>query len=319
MRHWILFPPEEAFYPGMGRELYEMEKDYRSFCRSAEKKLGIPLHHSLFYWETPYPPHMSQRRVAVMVISLANFNLYRKTYPEAGEMLLCGQGMGLLTALVVAEAISMEAAAEAMRGKKLSARNTRRPKLPVYSLTHGELKKKEQILRAVEDALKEKEVFVLPERLPCLDIGPGRACFDAQPWFAGTANHLAELPISRLDEPGDPQYIWSGFQLRRLWSRDYCAKRLFGIAAATHNQNDNCNGKKLDAQEKEMRELLKPLFAQEPQSISQESFERCVSLLRENFEEKHTPAEEIELRLRLLEQECLIPICTREGREADHD
>ncbi len=318
MRHWILFPPEEAFYPGMGRELYEMEKDYRSFCRRAEKKLGLPLHHSLFYRETPYPPHMSQRRAAVMVISLANFNLYRNTYPEAGEMLLCGQGMGLLTALVAAEAISMEAAAEVMRGKKLSARNVRLPKLPVYSLTYGELKEKEQILRAVEDARKEKEAFVLPERLSCLDIGPGRVCFDAQPRFAGAANNPVDLPISRLDEPGDPQYIWSGFQLRRLWSRDYCAKRLFGIAAATPNQNDNCDTKRLDAQEKEMRELLKPLFAQEPQPISQESFDRCFSLLIENFEEKHTPAEEMKLRLRLLEQECLISLCAGDGKEADH-
>ncbi len=308
MKHWILFPHEGAFYPGMGRELYEQEPDYRSFCKKGEKKLGLPLHRCLFYREEPYPCHLSEQRAAVMVISLANFRLYEKTYPQTGEMLLCGQGMGLLTALVAGEALSLETAVETLRGKALSPRQIQLPKRPVYSLSYGALTEKKQILQAVETALGETEPLLLPEDCPCVDIGPGRVCFDAQPKFMGASCNAGELVTARLDEPGDPQYIWSGFQCKRLWSLDYCAKRLFGIAAATPNENDNCDGKRLDAQEKEMRELLKPLFAQPPQSISQEAFDRCAELLRENFAEKHTPAEEIARRFLLLAQETLISI-----------
>ncbi len=318
MKHWILFPHELAFYPGMGRELYEMEKEYRSFCRGAERKLSLPLHRALFYQEAPYPEHLYERRGAVMVVSLANFRHYRKAYPEAGEVLLTGQGMGLLTALVAAEAISMDAAAERLRGRKLPLSRIHTPKLPVYCLTHGLLEEKEQIAKAVECAMESIEPLILTQALPCLDIGPGRVCFDAQPMLAGNTASPTKLPVSRLDEPGDPQYIWAGFQLHRLWSKDYCAKRLFGIAAATPNRNDACDGKRLDAQEKEMRQLLKPLFEQPAGSLSAEGFDRCFALLKEVFEEKHTPAEEIALRFRLLEQETLISLSMGEEKEADH-
>ncbi len=314
MKLWILFPHEDAFYPGMGRELYEMEKDYRDFCTKAEKKLDLPLHSSVFYQEKPFPEHLPDRQGAVMVVSLANFRHFRKTYPQAQELLLCGRGMGLLSALVAAEALSLEAAVGTLRGKPLKARQIQAPKIPVYSLSYSfdtinmaELTDKNQILKAVETALSEKESWNLPLDYPCLDIGPGREVFDA----------LSRGVISRLDEPGDPQYIWSGFQCKRLWNRDYCAKRLFGIMVSTPNENDGCDGDRLDAQEKEMRDLLKPLFAQQPQSISEDAFARCVELLRENFAEKHTSLEEIALRFRLLEQETLISIPVAEGKEGE--
>lgn len=303
MKLWILFPSEGAFYLGMGRELYEMEKDYRSFCRSAERKLKLPLHSGVFYQQSPFPVHLPDRQGAVMVLSLANFQHFRKNYPQAPELLLCGRGMGLLSALVAAEALTLEAAVGRLRGKPLHARHVKTPKLPVYSLSHSfhiddmvELTEKEQILKAVETALSEQEAWALPLEYPCLDIGPGREAFDA----------LHEKVISRLDEPGDPQYIWASFQCKRLWNKDYCAKRLFGIMVSTPNENDACDGVRLDAQEKEMRELLKPLFAQEPESISEEAFTRCAELLRESFAEKHTSSEEIALRFRLLAQETLI-------------
>ncbi len=305
MKLWILFPDEGAFYLGMGRELYEIDKQYRSFCKKAEKKLDLPLHCGVFYQQKPFPGRTADRQAAVMVLSLANFGLVQRTYPQAPEMCLCGRGIGLLSALVAAEAISMEAAVGALRGKTLKAGQVCTPKIPVYSLSQSEeLKEKKQIIKAVETALCEKESWNLPFSLPCVDIGPGREAFDALP---------GEV-VARLDEPGDPQYIWSGFQCKRLWNRDYCAKRLFGIMASTPNDNDNCDGVRLDAQEKEMRELLKPLFAQEPQSLSEEAFERCIELLRENFAEKHTSKEEIELRLRLLAQETLISIPAREEK-----
>ena len=66
------------------------------------------------------------------------------------------------------------------------------------------------------------------------------------------------------------------------------------------------------------RQLLKPLFEQPAGSLSAESFDRCVALLKEVFEEKHTPAEEIALRFRLLEQETLISLSMGEEKEADH-
>ncbi len=314
MKLWILFPDEGAFYLGMGRELYEMEKDYRSFCRKAENKLKLPLHSSVFYQQNPFPTHLPDRQGAVMVLSLANFLHFKRSYPQAPELLLCGRGMGLLSALVAAEAISLEAAVGRLQGKPLRARQVKTPNLPVYSLSHSfhtnnmtALTEKEQILKAVETALSEEEPWALPSEYPCLDIGPGREVFDALP----------NAVISRLDEPGDPQYIWSGFQCKRLWNKDYCAKRLFGIMVSTPNENDSCDGARMDAQEKEMRELLKPLFAQEPESISEEAFVRCVELLRENFAEKHTSSEEVALRFRLLAQETLISLPAGERKESD--
>lgn len=305
MKLWILFPDEAAFYPGMGRELYELEKDYRSFCKKAEKNLKLPLHSGVFYQQCPFPTHLPDRQGAVMVLSLANFRHFRASYPQASELQLCGRGMGLLSALVAAEALSLEAAAGRLQGKPLRASQVKTPKLPVYSLSHSfgtnnivALTEKEQILKAVETALTEQEPWALPSDHPCLDIGPGRVAFDALP----------DALVSRLDEPGDPQYIWAGFQCKRLWNRDYCAKRLFGIMVSTPNENDACDGARLDAQEKEMRELLKPLFAQEPESISEEAFVRCAELLRESFAEKHTSSEEIALRFRLLAQETLISL-----------
>ena len=303
-KHWILFPNEGGFYVGMGREPYEMDKEYRAFCRSAEKKLKLPLHRAVFYREMPYPEALPERQAAVMVLSLANFGMFRRSFPQAQALALCGRGMGLLSALVAAEALSPAAAVGRLRGKRLSARQVKLPKLPVFSVSMGGLNEKTKILEAVETALRE-EAWSLPEAHPCIDIGPGRACFDALP----------NARVARLDEPGDPQYIWSLFQTKRLWNRDYCAKRLFGIMASTPNENDACDGKRLDAQEKEMRELLQPLFAQVPQSISEDAFVRCAELLRENFEEKQTPREEIELRLRLLAQETLI-FLPAQGKEA---
>ena len=305
MKLWILFPHEEAFYPGMGRELYEMVKEYRSFCRKAERSLKLPLHSSVFYQETPFPAHRSERQGAVMVLSLANFHHFRRTYPQSPDLLLCGQGMGLLSALVAAESLTLQAAMGCLRGKPLSLRQIKTPTLPVYvgtdTLNPVELTEKAQILEAVKNALQAADPLVLPMDHPALDIGPGRVCFDALP----------QATVARLDEPGDPQYIWSCFQCKRFWNQDYCAKRLFGIMASTPNENDACDGNRLDAQEKEMRDLLKPLFAQEPQSLSEEAFARCVELLRECFEEKHTSAEEIALRFRLLAQETLISIPVR--------
>ncbi len=305
MKLWTLFPDEGAFYLGMGRELYEMEKDYRSFCRSAEKALKLPLHRGVFYQQISYPTHLPDRQAAVMVLSLANFRHFCKSYPQAPELLLCGRGIGLLSALVASEAISLRTAVARLQGKPLRARQVNTPKIPVYSLSHSfrnsemtPLTEAEQILDAVETALSEKEPWTLPTDYPCLDIGPGRQVFDALP----------EAVISRLDEPGDPQYIWAGFQCRRLWNKDYCAKRLFGIMVSTPNENDHFDGARLDAQEKEMRDLLKPLFAQEPESISEEAFARCAQLLRECFAEKHTPSEEVKLRYRLLAQETLISL-----------
>lgn len=312
MKHWILFPDENAFYSGMGRELYELDKDYRAFCRKAEKQLKIPLHHALFYHDAPYPEHLYERQTAVMVVGLANYNYYRKIYPEADSVILCGRGMGLLTALVAAEAITLNAAANRLQSGKLPTLRIRPPKLPVYSLTHGELKEKEPIAEAVADALREKEDFVLPEPYPCLDIGPGRIWFDALLKPAGNSRKPVNQPVARLDEPGDPQFIWSGFQCRRLWNRDYCAKRMFGVAVSTPNRNDADDNGRADGQEKEMRELLKPLFSQPPQSLSPESFDRCHALLREIFAEKHTGKEEIDMRFRLLEQETLIPLSKKE-------
>ncbi len=305
MKHWILFPDEGGFYLGMGRELYEIDKEYRAYCRSAEKKLKLPLHRAVFYREMPYSEALPERQAAVMVLSLANFGMLRRSFPQTQELALCGHGMGLLSALVAAEALPLSAAVGRLRGKRLSVRQVKLPRLPVFSMTVGELSDKTKILEAVETALQEEEAWALPEEHPCVDIGPGRVCFDALP----------EAVVARLDEPGDPQYIWSLFQTKRLWNRDYCAKRLFGIMTSTPNENDDCDGKRLDAQEKEMRELLKPLFAQEPQSLSDEAFARCAELLRENFEEKQTLHEEIELRPRLLAQETLI-FLPAQGKEA---
>lgn len=307
MKHWIVFPDEGGFYVGMGRELYEIEKEYRAYCRSAEKKLKLPLHHAVFYRDMEYPAHLSERQAAVMVLSLANYEQLCRTYPQAGERMLCGRGMGLLSALVAAKSLSLSAAVGRLRGKRLSARQVKLPELPVYSMSVGRLREKKQIIEAIETALREEEAWSLPEEHPCVDIGPGRVCFDALP----------EATVARLDEPGDPQYIWSGFQTKRLWSRDYCAKRLFGIMVATPNENEACDGKRLDAQEKEMRELLRPLYEQEPKSITDEAFARCVVLLRENFAEKHTPIEEIKLRLRLLAQETLILLASQGKETAD--
>ncbi|MBE6927021.1 MAG: hypothetical protein E7467_00790 [Ruminococcaceae bacterium] len=303
MKHWIMFPDEGGFYLGMERELYEMIPEYRKFCRKAERALKLPLHDALFYQHEAYPQRLSERQGAVVVVSLANFELLRRLYPEAGELMLCGRGIGLLSALVAAQALSLSSAAGCLNGKKLSARQVRKPALPVYSLSKGELTEAGQIIEAVELALREKESWELPEDYPCLDIGPGRVCFDAQPRCEGKP-----CVIARLDEPGDPQYIWSGIHTKRLWSRDYCAKRMFGVLVATPNENENSDSKRLIEIEKEMRELLRPLYAQEPQSLSVESFERCVALLRENFTIKHTSAEEIRQRIAMLENETLISV-----------
>ena len=304
MKLWILFPNEEAFYLGMGRELYEIEKDYRRFCKKAESQLKLPLHSGVFYQQKPFPAHLPERQAAVMVLSLANFLHFRRTYQQVSEPLLCGRGMGLLSALVAAEAISLQAAAARLRGKPLKERQIKTPKFPVYTADMVELTEQKQILQALEIALQEKEAWQLLSEHPCVDIGPGRQVFDALP----------DALVTRLDEPGDPQYIWAGFQCKRLFNRDYCAKRLFGIMVSTPNENDAFDGNRLDAQEKEMRELLKPLFTQEPQSVSEEAFLRCVELLRENFAEKRTSSQEIALRLRLLAQETLISL-SAEGKE----
>ena len=303
MKHWIMFPDEGGFYLGMEREIYEAIPEYRKFCRKSERSLKLPLHNALFYQHEAYPQRLSDRQGAVMVVSLANFDLLCRTYTVANELLLCGSGMGLLSALVAAKALSLSAAVECLNGKKLSVRQVRKPELPVYSLSKGELTDAKDIIEAVELALHKKESWVLPEDHPCLDIGPGRVCFDAQPQCEGKP-----CMVARLDEPGDPQYIWAGISMKRLWNRDYCAKRMFGVMVATPNENENSDSKRLVAIEKEMRELLQPLYSREPQSLSAESFDRCVALLSENFTIKHTSTEEICQRVRMLENETLISV-----------
>ena len=310
----IIFPEHESFYERMGVEIYENYPEVASIYKKCKSVCGFDLKKEVIYGETGKQLNEEQKKIAVLVTSVACYTVWKSVYQIEPDYYF-GCGLGLLSALICTKAISLSQAIKMLQGKKVYKLLVKKPESSVVSIAHSKvISTKQEVIEEIadinENMISSEKCESMVRKLEVgrlLEIGPGNVI----------ANRMqAQMPqsiIGYLDKTDDTNYILEHFQYHKNQSRYYCVLRILGLITSTRNNNDaQENYDEIITAYLAVKDIVdkatRALFSGESVQISDEEYEICLAMLKQNFQYKKTDKVEILERLQMLEGETLFSV-----------
>lgn len=311
----VTFAGEEAFYKRMGTEIYENFPEILPVYKTGKRSGKIDLINTLLYENEEMDWGQIEKRIAVLVTSVAFHTIWKKLYQIEPEFYL-GQGTGLLTALVCANSISLRTAILFLRGYRPFKFFVKKTSVPVLSLNNRkELQTAEEILAEMDACVDTdidydnfkfiQEIYGIEQ---FLEVSPGNQM------SLYLKNKMPDYVAGFLDKTEDNNYILEHFQYHKNKSFHYCVLRILGILTNTKNNNEDTSTFKDNilvaylAVKEVVDAANMALLQGEETKISDEDIQKCFEMLKLNFEYKGTDKQEIFDRIYTLEGETLLPI-----------
>lgn len=208
-KYGFLLPDGTAFYPGMGRELYEQSTILKKVFKRIRFLAGFNLK-DILYDESGHNWTAQERDVAVLIFSTVVYRLWRRK-ADTDPDFFCGRGAGYLGALVCAGKLPLwYAVLRARKGKTTAP----------FFIRHTD--------KVID--LGEQDSGCLPEQSDCLI-----AVLSSE---ADRSQKVSGMTIC-LDDPQDGTAICESLKKHKTGNYLYAAKRLNGIAAACENHSQN--------------------------------------------------------------------------------
>ncbi|HPP37017.1 MAG TPA: ACP S-malonyltransferase, partial [Thermosynergistes sp.] len=109
MAYAIIFPGQGAQEVGMGKEFFDEFKEAREVLELADEALSFRLSRLIFEGPEAELQKTEFTQPAIMAVSIASFNVFSSLTPGGvSPLFVAGHSLGEYTALVAAQALSLE-------------------------------------------------------------------------------------------------------------------------------------------------------------------------------------------------------------------
>lgn len=313
----FLFPDESSFYRRMGIEIFENYKEAEQVFKSASKVAKVKYESLLMYEHEPFYWDDTDKKIAVLVSSVSLYSVFSATSGIVPSV-LWGRNTGYLAALVCEEVISLKNAIQFIRGKQpLPYHIKKLPELTVYGDGKQKCTTKKEVVEKIEASLMEKTElqqmidYVQARKVEALiEIGPNNLL------YRQLEEQTQEFFCTYLDTEEDCNCVLENILYKKFFNRFHAIKRMLGYVVSTKlNGGDDEAAQEVFHIYGDLKNIIDKHNRMEQQGesvqISDEEYEECYQLMMENFEVKNTPIKEINQRLKMLEQETLLPMGRR--------
>lgn len=308
MRIGVMFPSEESFYEGMGKELYENYDSVKKLFEKTRKISGVNLKEGIIYSTSCKKWNFITRSIAVLTVSVSMYQLWKQTY-NIEPVCYMGDGVGLLSALVCAGDISFDSAIKFLVNNNEKFMALGKTSKKVLSYFDGEfLTDRKDVSASVEACLNAKinikdfAEYSSKHKLNCvIEIGPGYQ-------YTKHLNNTEDALFVYLDSSDDNNYILENFEYGKYFNKVYILKRLLGIAVCTQNFNfeDGFEEEVIAPYNKihsYIEEYNRSSMQGNVMEITDDVLEECVALLKRILAFKLSPKNEIKERIEMLQNE----------------
>lgn len=303
MRLGIIFPNEKSFYMGMGAEIYDNFPEVRKIYKEAERITKTDFKSGLIYEQEDFEWDKKNRRIAVLLTSVAHFEVWKATYKIEPQALL-GDKIGLLSACVCTGSIPLEKAIKIICSDDWKYRfMTCKRKKETYKIL-GTMSKCLSDQLDADDLIK----YAVEEKLECLlEIGPD--CL-----FTKEINNVdyENKPMAvYFDISSDREFILENLEYQKYFNYRYALRRMLGIAVATQNYNASTDNDALiydsysalkvyndEVRTKEQRGMFV--------MVKEGDIDLCIKELNLILKYKNVPRAEVRERIELLQNETAI-------------
>lgn len=299
----ILFPSEKSFYIGMGVEIYYNFPEIRKIYKEAEKITGIKFKDGLIYEQDIIEWNEQNRRIAVLLTSIAHFEVFKATYKIEPEAFL-GDELGFLSACVCAKSITVQDAI------KILCTEDWKYSLLKYKRKNGVY----NVLGAMSDCIfgnpdaNKLIKYAVDAEIECIiEIGP-----DSLLTKSINAVDCKNKPITvYFDTSIDREFILENLEYKKYFNNRYILRRMIGIAAATQNYNESTeNDEMINRAYSALKSYVDEIRTKEQRggstNITDYDIELCIKELNLIFKYKKVPIPEIQERIILLQNETAI-------------
>jgi [acyl-carrier-protein] S-malonyltransferase len=308
----MIFPGEDSFYAGMGKELYINYAVSMDVYGEIELLSGYNLTDRLFDSYCCSDFSSEEKKLAVLAAEIINFTIWKEKY-EIVPYYFIAEGFGIVPALVCAGAITINEAVciiqSTCNAEKIIFKT---PEYPILSSISGYkgLGRDEiaDIVAAIPDTVNfcpEKCMTGLKETsIDCLlEIGPGNRLYKELKAVR------EDIICGYFDTMQDRNYILENISYKKFFNRKYFIMRLLGIAAATRNYNADYTGynKEVVRNYGKLKDLCDGLEKSSLEA-TQDHVCEAFNLLETILRYKQLPSEEIAERYNMLTEETLICI-----------
>lgn len=320
MRVGILFPDEDSFYGKMGAEIFEAYPEVRKLYQKLRLYARLDLRNTLIYENEPKQWSETEKKLAVLATQVALYQCWFETYKNKPVVFL-GNGVGVLSALVCAETISLRRTVRMLKKDNWLLPRTARLEGNVFMCSYRSVLTDPSVLRIQRLSVEEEMyqgIYLYTQHADLdsvIEIGPDKKYTEA----------LCRLyPQTRpvfayFDDAQDRAFALESLQYRKHFNNLYAAKRMLGIAAATQNHQQSTEAdEKIAAAYQALKtyvdELVKKQSMGRDAFVSEYDFDLCVGQLNEILTLKQVPEQEIRARILSLRNEIATDLCPQFSR-----
>ncbi len=320
MRVGIVFPDEASFYGKMGSEIFETYPEVRKLYQKLKSYAGLDLRNALIYENEPRAWSDTEKKIAVLATQVALYRCWFETYKNK-PIVFFGNGVGVLSALVCAETISLKNAVRMLKKDNWLLPRTAHLDGNVFMCSYRSVLTDPSVLRiqrlSVDEAMYQG-IYLYTQHADLdsvIEIGPDKKYTEA---LCGLYPQTRPV-FAYFDDAHDRAFVLESLSYRKHFNNLYAAKRMLGIAAATQNYQQSAEAdEKIAAAYLSLKtyvdELVKKQSMGRDAFVSEYDFELCVGQLNEILTLKQVPEQEIRARILALRNEIATDLCPQFSR-----
>lgn len=300
----VIFPGDESFFPGMGKELHINFSRARELYKALETIIKKDIIISLFDDMSDTRLTQEEKNLCVFIAQVINYELFTDIYAITPKYLIT-EGIGLLAALVCEKSITLEEAVHIIQaGSSCSNIKSYTKKYSIIEVSKEIHSIKEQDLVRIQNNIYNEAEF---DEEACLrrltevgvefliEIGPNNRLSKE------LCNKNSEIRCSYLDVEDDPNWILENLLYKKFFNIQVIINRMFGIAAATKNNNENYS----DYEQEVIQNYTNLKVLSEKENPQNTDIEKAYEYLKKILTYKKVSTEEILYRIRNLKVETL--------------
>ena len=315
MRVGILFPDEASFYGKMASEIYENYPEVRKLYDKMKISTKLDLRNTLIYENDPKEWNDTDKKLAVLLTQVALYRCWFDVY-KTKPVVFFGNGVGVLSALVCTETISLKRAVHMLRKDNWALPRTAHLDGSVFMCSNRSALTDPSVLRIQRLSVDEnmyQGIYLYAQHAELdtvIEIGPDkRYTTELQKMYERTKTVFAYF-----DEAQDRAFALENLYYRKHFNRLYAAKRMLGIAAATQNYNHSTDAdEKIIASYLSMKtyvdEMMKKQSMGRDAFVSDYDFNLCIDQLKDILILKQVPTQEVQARILDLRNETAFDLC----------
>lgn len=300
----VIFPGNKSFYPGMSKELHINFSRARELYKELETIIKRDIIIRLYDDMSDSRLTQEEKNLCVLIAEIINYELFTDIYAITPKYIVTEE-IGLLAALVCVKSITLEEAVHIIQaGSSCSNIKYYTEKYSIIEVSNEIHSIGEQDLEWIEKNIYNEAEF---DEEACLrrlteigvnfliEIGPNNRLSKK------LCNKKSVICCSYIDDESDPNWILENLLYKKFFNTQVIINRLFGIAAATKNNNENYS----DYEQEVIQNYTNLKVLSEKENPQNTDIEDAYEYLKKILTYKKVSTEEILYRIRKLKDETL--------------